>query len=395
MLGSSAPPWRREANWPSIRRAAAAANRRPYMNTPQEFAPLLAAMRRLQATAFAGGAALATLTRTRGSTFRRAGARMLVCGDGTVVRGLSGGCPEADIITRSHGVIERGSAELVRYDREHGLDALMELGCGGELEVLIEPLRNAADVAFVGAVADCFEARGSGVLATVFSREGQCIAPRPQRLVWAGKALSDDIDDISLRAAVVDLAQKHTSARPTVERIDTPQGAVEVLLERLLPPFAAVLIGVNAGSVALARIATQLGWITTIVDHRQDRPAPADLPAEVTLVQATPQELHQRVNFDARTFAVVMTHSIERDIDYLHALRDAPLAYLGSIGSRQRCARLFQTTGMNPQQLHAPAGLDIGSETPEEIALSIAAEILAVSAGRNGSALSASDGPIH
>ena len=116
------------------------------MNTPQEFGVLLEGFKRLQSSGFAGGAALATLTRTHGSTFRRAGARMLVCGDGTVVRGLSGGCPEADIISRAHDVIGAGTARIVRYDRDNGLDALIELGCGGELEVLIEPLARSSDL---------------------------------------------------------------------------------------------------------------------------------------------------------------------------------------------------------------------------------------------------------
>jgi xanthine/CO dehydrogenase XdhC/CoxF family maturation factor len=365
------------------------------MNTPQEFAPLLAGLRRLEAGNFSCGAALATLTRTRGSTFRRAGARMLVCGDGTVVRGLSGGCPEADIINRGHDVIAAGRAQLVRYDREHGLDALMELGCGGELEVLIEPLRGAADVAFVSAVAACLEARGSGVLATVFAQDGHCIAPRPRRLVWTDRVAYDDLDDAVLSQAVVDCARRHAAGRPTVESIAAPHGIFEVLLERLQPPYAAVLVGVNAGSLALARIAAQLGWITTLVDHRDDRPPPADLPSGVTLVQAAPRQLRQKLQFDARSFAVVMTHNLERDIDYLQALRDAPLAYLGAIGSRQRCAQLFDATGLDTQRLHAPAGLDIGSETPEEIALSIASEILAVSSGRSATALSTSNGPIH
>src|ERR1700756_5637909 len=162
------------------------------MNTPQEFETLLQGFRKLEGQGFAGGAALATLTRTNGSTFRRAGARMLVCGDGSVVRGLSGGCPEADIIARSHEVIAAGTARIVRYDRENGLDALIELGCGGELEVLIEPLGGSADLAFVSAVERCISARAPGFLATAYTNEGGVIGPRPRRLVWSGQTLLDD-----------------------------------------------------------------------------------------------------------------------------------------------------------------------------------------------------------
>ena len=148
------------------------------MNTPQEFEPLLQGFRRLESSNFAGGGALATLTRTQGSTFRRAGARMLVCGDGMVVRGLSGGCPEADIIARAHEVIAAGTSRIVRYDRENGLDALIELGCGGELEVLIEPLSGEEQIRFVAAAQQCLSARRPGCLATAFARDGAVLAPR-------------------------------------------------------------------------------------------------------------------------------------------------------------------------------------------------------------------------
>jgi xanthine dehydrogenase accessory factor len=90
-----------------------------------------------------------------------------------------------------------------------------------------------------------------------------------------------------------------------------------------------------------------------------------------------------------------MTFNLERDIDYLLALKDAPLAYLGGIGSRERCRKVREATGLAPAKLHAPAGLDIGSETPEEIALAIAAEILASRTGHSGGKLSSSSKPIH
>ena len=366
------------------------------MNTPQEFGVLLEGFKRLQSSGFAGGAALATLTRTHGSTFRRAGARMLVCGDGTVVRGLSGGCPEADIISRAHDVIGAGTARIVRYDRDNGLDALIELGCGGELEVLIEPLARSSDLGFVTAVEHCLGSRSPGFLATAFACNGTVLGPRPRRLVWSGATLHDEFADAGFAAALIEHAgSADNGRRPHVQGFDSAQGPVEVLFETLLPPFAAVLIGVNAASLALARIGRGLGWDVTLVDHRDDPQLPAALPPGASLVSAQPEQLARRVSLDARSFAVVMTHNIERDIEYLRALLPAPLAYIGAIGSRQRARKLLDGCGAVPPRVHAPAGLDLGSETPEEIALAIAAEILAVSTGRGGTSLSASAGPIH
>ena len=363
------------------------------MNTPQEFGALLEGFRRLQASGFSGGAALATLTRTRGSTFRRPGARMLVSGQGWVVRGLSGGCPEADIIARAHEVIAEGKPRIVRYDREHGLDALIELGCGGELEVLIEPIERSEDLAFVDAVQQCLQLRLPGFLATVFARNGNC-DPRPRRLVWQGKTLYDGLGDPSLHNAAL-IHGSTAPSQPHVQALTSRDGAVDVLFESLLPPYSAVLIGVNAASLALGRIGHTLGWDVIVVDHRRD-PAPiADLPQGVRLISSDPTAIRRHVALDARCFAVVMTHNLERDIEYLRVLLDAPLAYLGAIGSRQRCARLLGAGGPGADRVRAPAGLDLGSETPEEIAVAIAAEMLAVGSGRSGGALSAGSGPIH
>lgn len=364
------------------------------MNTPQEFAPLLTGLRRLADRHFTGGAAMVTLTRTRGSTFRRPGARMLVGGDGHVVRGLSGGCPEQDIVARAQRVIAEGRPEIVRYNADYGLDALIEMGCGGELEVLIEPIEDSDDLGFVDTVERCLSTRTPGLLATAFARNGRCLVPRPRRLVWAENFASDGFGDPALSQAVLALGLANPTNRAVVERIDTADGVIDVLIERLQPPHALLLIGVSAAALALARIGETLGWAITLVDHRAEAPPP-ELPASARWLTATPAQLMQQLQTDHHSSAVVMTHNLDRDIAYLQALRAAPLAYLGAIGSRARSAKLQAGCGLTAPQLRAPAGLDLGSETPEEIAVAIAAEILAVAAGRNGGMLSATDRPIH
>lgn len=367
------------------------------MNTPQEFGSLLAGLRQLADRDFAsGGGALATLTQTSGSTFRRPGARMLVCGDGTVVRGLSGGCPEADIIGRAHEVIATGEARIVRYDRESGLDALLELGCGGELEVLIEPLTQARDLAFVDAAARCLDARRNGVLATVYRRDGRVLAPKPRRMVIdEGRILVNEFGASLISGVLADLALERVTSRPTVERFSHGGNEYEALLEALIPPYALFIVGINAAAVALARIASVLGWQVTLIDDRDDRTPPGVLPDGVRRVTATAATILDAVEPDTRSFAVVMTHNLGRDIDYLRALGTAPLGYLGSLGSRSRAKRLHDGVGPSATSLHAPAGLDLGGETPEEIALAISAEILAVTTGRRAESLSQTTGPIH
>jgi xanthine/CO dehydrogenase XdhC/CoxF family maturation factor len=420
------------------------------MNTPQEFAELLRALRALILdTGSAGdGAALATITRTRGSTFRRAGARMLVLADGRVVRGLSGGCPERDIVERALAVIASGQPQLVRYDPAHGLDLLLEMGCDGELEVLIEPIAGAADLDFIDAVEAAFQGRRCGWLATAFSRDGACLQPRPVHRVWldgprdgagggpAGPApelacptpgdgdafaapadpdalaaadaallvaaLEESTDPgASLEAAALDAAiavaaaGRAGAARARCRTVTTPQGVFEVLVERLRPPHALVVVGINASAVALAELGLRLGWQVTLVDHREPAQRPPGLAAGIGVVAAGPDALAARVALDGETSVVVLSHALERDLAYLAALAGSGLGYLGALGSRERAARMHAAAPPATLRLHAPAGLDIGSETPEEIAVSLAAEILAVRAGRAGDSLSAGDQPIH
>lgn len=338
------------------------------------------------------GAALATLIRSRGPVFRRAGARMLVFGDGTIVRGLSAGCPEADIAARAREVIDTGQARVLRYDREHGYDALLELGCGGEMEVLVEPLREASDLDHLNRVSNELQERRSVRLATVFAVDGQGL-PRPRRALWSDGIKFDGLGDDELLDSLHSIAARETST-VRVEDVRVGPSSFQVLLERAEPALALVLLGVNASSLALAKLAQGLGWPATIVDHRDAATAP-NLIAGCAFLSASPDTLIPRAHLDARTAVVVMTHNLERDLAYLRALEHVPLAYLGAMGSRQRAAKMRAALGASARPLHVPAGLDIGSEMPEEIALAIAAEIQAASTRHAGGRLSHGDGPIH
>ena len=362
--------------------------------TPHEFADLKAGLDQLKDSGFAGGAALATLVRTRGPVFRRAGTRMLVHGDGRVVRGLSAGCPEADIVERAREVIVAGQARLLCYDREHGYDALLELGCGGEMEVLLEPLRSSADLRFADAAAQCLDARGQGTLMTVFAAEGRCL-PHPRRLLWNQTLVLDELGDARSADAVLSQALSgETGNGARLDEVLSGSQRMQVLVERLQAPLRLVLIGVGTTTLALAGIARGLGWSTLLVDHRDDTPAPA-LPAGASLLRCGAAQLERQLRFDARTAVLVMTHNLERDLDYLRVLRQQPLLYLGAVGSRNRAAQMHSAVSDSLTPLSAPAGLDIGSETPEEIALAIAAEIQGTVHGRGGGRLSTRNGPIH
>lgn len=354
------------------------------MSSAVEWRALIDAIDELPAGA--PSAALATLVRTRSPAFRHAGTHMLVYGDGRVVCELSGGCPQRDIIERARTVIRDGKSLRVAYNAESGLDVLMEMGCGGELEVLIEPVERGDAMTWLAPLETCLRERKAATLATWFARDGATIVPR--------RALDNGTDTLAcdtLRAALARLQ----SGRAEVIAVSSAGGHDEVLLEPLQPPHALVVIGSNATSHALLRFAGTLGWQTVLVDndpHRLDAP---DLPTGTVTCCVEPSGLRHAVMFDPHTSVMVMTHNIARDTAYLQALEDLPLVYVGALSSRERSARLLYELEAPEWRLHAPAGLDIGANTPEEIALAIAAEILAVQRARAGGSLQAPIGTIH
>jgi len=363
------------------------------MNSAQELATLISALRTLAHDA-QPKAALATLVRTRGSTFRRAGTRMLVLANGNVVCELSGGCPQRDIVQRALEVMASGAPRLVSYNAESGLDVLMEMGCGGELEVLLEPLIAPKAMEFVDALARCLEQRTSARMATVFAINDTVVMP--QRLLWCGDdVLYDGIGDAELMQSIFDAIASNDAGRALALRLTCVQGNVDVLVEPVTPPHALIVIGSSAAARALLPVANALGWQTTLVDHDPARLRATDLPIGLHAVCAAPDKVRDALPLDVHSSVVVMTHNIERDMAYLAALRDAPIAYLGTLGSRDRVGRMRGDAQLKGIKLHAPAGLDIGSETPEEIALAVAAEIMAVINGRSGGPLRDNEGAIH
>lgn len=361
------------------------------MNSAHELATLVEALQRLRADG--KRAALATLTRTFGSTFRRAGTHMLVHENGEVVCELSGGCPQRDIVLRAQHAIAANEPALISYNAESGLDVMMEMGCGGELEVLVTPLDPSGSSGFVEALAGCIHAQKRACLATVFRVDGNVTPPR--HVLWTTSAgLLDELGDPALSSAIRNVA-RFDHGRAATLTLPSSRGEADVLIEPIVPSLALVIIGSSATTRALLPLASALGWRVTVVDNDPQRLQSADLPASVMTVCAEPAQLVDALSLDARTSVVVMTHNLERDIAYLAALREAPLAYLGALGSQERARSMREHPALADARLYAPAGLDIGSETPTEIALSVLAEIMAVVNDRSGVPLREINGTIH
>jgi len=362
------------------------------MNVTQEFEPLYLAARALDLRGDMGEAALVTITRTQGSTFRRAGASMLVHRDGRLVCELSGGCPQRDIVLRAHRAMESGEPALVAYGRDSNYDVMIETGCGGELEVLIEPWRRPDDIQFLDAIEALRARRAQGVMVSLFAVDGHALA-RPLRLVWSNDSVWTSMGNPALEERVLArlALPSPLSSAATAVHVEHAGHRYDALLESLHPPHALVVIGDSVGAYMLASLSHQLGWHTTLVGTSEPE---GQAPTGVRHALALPHSLASAVAFDNQTSAVVMTHRLERDLAYATSLMSTPVRYIGVMGSRQRAGQI-RAIFPDDDRLHAPAGLDVGSETPQEIALAIAAEILALRNGRNGGSLAHSLTPIH
>ena len=309
-----------------------------------------------------GECALATVVETSGSTYRRAGARLIVRSDRRVFGAVSGGCLESDLVERALDVLRRGHASLVRY-RPADDDPIFGFGsgCPGEVAVLIEPFP---------------QARRAAIQARLMA------------------AVSDDA------LITTYLASEPALLRTAIGRVaGTRPGA---FVQRIVARPSLFLFGASPAAEPLLRFAKQLGWSVTIADHRPIFASDERFASADAIEIGPAEELPSRFSYPTPSAAVVMTHHYARDLELVGQLARHRLAYLGVVGSRDRARRLVEESiarGADGEMLHsllrAPAGLDLGVDAPSEIALSIVAEIQAVLRGASGAALRDRRGRIH
>ena len=353
---------------------------------------------------------LATVVRTDGSTYRRAGARMLVHADGRTAGAVSGGCLESDIMARVDGLLAARRPEIVSYSGRSADEPVWGLGagCNGRVDVLLEPLLGDALTRALALHVRCSDLTERAALTTVIgtSHTGGT-GGAPEARVGDRLMLTSDDELVSFgidpEAVSPELIEDAKHARTTGESTLCEYGAtrrgaprLELFHEAVIPPLSLWIYGAGADAGAVVRAAAQLGWRVTIVDHRPEMAAGPRFPG-VTVrrdARGTPSS-EVPLGCDA---AVVMAHDFELDSRRVRALLAADLPYVGVLGPRERTERMLEGLDLDhaaTARLYAPVGLDVGAETPEEIALAIIAEVQAVKAGRRGASLRERAGRIH
>jgi xanthine dehydrogenase accessory factor len=362
--------------------------------------------------------ALATVVSVEGSSYRRPGARMLVCEGGATTGAISAGCLEGDVVEHAKRVIRAGKAVLVEYDTASTGEEMawgLGLGCNGVVRVLVEPL--AAGSLYVEALRRSCEARADEAavsVATVYQHTTSESAPHAARIETGARLLINEEgyvsrEKLSDRAAAMLEGEVRALSRGEVTTgarvCDLDGGAVKVFIETLLPPVPLVVFGAGQDALPVIELARGLGWQTEVVDP-QARPASRTrfaLADHVTL--ARPEEVGSKVTITPRTLTLLMSHNYSHDLALLKFLLASPARYVGVMGPRKRTERMlselaagddaYRLEEMALSRLYSPAGLDVGANAPAEIALSIVAEMRAVLDGRRGGSLRERRGSIH
>jgi xanthine dehydrogenase accessory factor len=351
-------------------------------------------------------AAIATVVRTSGSTYRKPGARMLIAEDGRTIGSVSGGCLERDVFRQAQRVFQSHQPRLVTYDSTSEDDIVwgFGLGCNGVVDILIEylPSDNSNQIEFL---TDCIKNRKDGVLGKVFAIEGAIDARVGDHLSLRNDlSMESTIPDRDLKDELLgDALKAMESTKSQIKVYETPNGRVGAFVEMIQPPLPVAVFGAGHDAVPVVRLAKEMGWHVTLVDGRPGYATASKFPNVDEIVVARPETIEEHLSLTERTMAIIMNHNFTDDSMVLKTLVSSQVKYIGLLGPKHRTQKLLESLRNEGvtlsedqlKRLHGPVGIDIGADTPEEIALSIIAEIKAAAAGRECRSLKNYDAPLH
>jgi xanthine/CO dehydrogenase XdhC/CoxF family maturation factor len=349
-------------------------------------------------------AALATVVKVRGSSYRSPGARMLITDDGKWVGSISGGCLEGDALRKARQVMADKTPFTVTYDtREESNQNLgIGLGCNGVIDVLIEPI----DYNDINNTAHFFEnilsLNTPVALATVFAstEKGQTgkkilLKPNSEQPTSADQPLEKLIH--------ADLLNVFESKKSEAKKYGHGENETEVFIELIQPAVSLIIFGGGFDARPVSQLAKSLGWTVSVTDECVAHIAPLFFPSVDKLSLCQRNFIDRDFDITPYTACVLMSHNYEYDRDVLKKLIKTETPYIGILGPRKRFDKMlteFQSEGIQLtteefSRIHSPIGLDIGAEAPDEIAISIVSEIQSKFSNRSGGFLKYRNGPIH
>jgi len=333
--------------------------------------------------------ALATVVLVEGSSYRRAGARMLVTEDGQLTGAISGGCLEGDALRKARLAISQSKPMLVTYDTTDDDDAKfgVGLGCNGIIHILIEPVFPENENSPINLFKQFLSKREPVALITMFSLNNRHAAqPGTCLLMTSDEQTTGSIPDNEIKDALLADAKDVLKNGNSVTKTYVYGNGYTCFIELLQPAVSLIIFGAGNDAIPMVQLASVLGWQVTLVDGRANYAVPERFPLVKKIIIAKPEQTLSQLFFDKRTVIVLMTHNYNYDMAMLKQLLPLELPYVASLGPKKRLQRMLdelQEEGINftsrqLKSIYGPAGIDIGSENSDEIALSIIAEIQAV-----------------
>lgn len=327
--------------------------------------------------------AIATVVRISGSAYRRPGAKLFVEPDGSTHGGVSGGCLEADVRAVALEILRGAPPKLLHYDTGSDAETVwgLGLGCEGAVDLWVQR----ADPRLCAGLRELVAAGIPFAVVTLLDTG--------RAAVFARGRLQGSLGSPQLDRAL------ESQAAPLLEQEESR--VVEALGESafvdvLRPPPRLAIFGAGDDAQPLARLAAMAGFSVTVIDHRPAYLTPERFPAPAQLVLRRPSDGVEGLSLGRRHFAVVQTHALVHDRDWLKALLPQSIAYLGLLGPRARKEEVLRQLGVtDADKLFAPVGIDLGADGPEQVAISIVAEMLAVHAGREPGHLRGKKRGIH
>ena len=320
----------------------------------------------------------ASVLAVRGSGYRHTGARMITTDEEWLAGSISGGCLERDVVTKGFWHTRAERARLMTYDQtSDALDGTVSSGCQGVIDVLLERHEpGQIDDADVFAAAErCLRDEQHAVIVTVI-RSTRAELPVGARVVLQGECWYVAPAHEALRALFADAAQRALQEQLAAYTVE--QSGIEVLIEALLPPIHLYVFGTGHDAAPLVGLAQQLGWSVSVWDASPRSSARQKFQHADHYLTGSVDEAVASAAQSARAAAVVMGHHLPRDRAAVVALLGSCVPYVGILGSRQRVEQLLDGTEDARGRVYAPVGLQLGAQTPAEIALAIVAQIQSV-----------------
>ncbi|HSJ45261.1 MAG TPA: XdhC/CoxI family protein [Euzebyales bacterium] len=351
--------------------------------------------------------ALATVVDVRKSAPRQPGTAMAISLDGEVAGSVSGGCVEGAVYQLGRQVLGSSKPELAHYGYSDDEAFAVGLTCGGELDVFVERIDHQARPWF-GRLLDAIEEESPVAIATVIDAPSEeDVPPRRGATMLIGPGWTEgSVETEGLQIAVVDDARGMLQQGRTAERRYGRHGErrlddVRVFISSFAPRPRMFVFGAIDYAAAVARVGSFLGYHVTVCDARATFATSKRFPDADEVIVEWPHRYLERVAIDERTAICVLTHDPKFDVPLLEVALRSPASYIGAMGSRrthdERLERLRER-GVDEAELarlRSPIGLDLGARTPEETAVSVAAELIQCRWGGSGRPLTDTSGRIH